>query len=82
MTRPVLALNSATTAPPLGAEVPKATVPVAVAPPGTLPGNDTWLSNVNNVMSAFNVTPLKAAETRTTVVAVTELVVTVKLALV
>lgn len=77
-----MALDSATTLPPLGAAAPNVTVPTVALPPGTLPGNDTWLSNVNNVMSAFNVTPLKVAETLTTVVAVTELVVTVKLALV
>ena len=82
VTRAVLALESVTTEPPDGAAAPKVTVPVAELPPGTLPSNNIWLSNVNNVMSAFTVTPLKTAETLTFVVAVTALVLTVKLALV
>lgn len=82
VTRAVLALESVTTVPPAGATMPKVTVPVAELPPITLPSNNTWRSNVNNVMSAFKVTPLRLAVTLTLVVAVTALVVTMKLALV
>ena len=74
VTREVLALESVTTVPPLGAAPFNVTVPLAGLPPGTLPPNDTWASSGNTVTSAFNVTPLKAAEMRTFVVAVTELV--------
>jgi len=82
VTRAVLALDSVTTVPPLGAGALKNTVPVVGLPPGTLPGNCTALSNANKVTSAFAVTPFKVAETRTFVVAVTGLVVTVNPALV
>ncbi len=74
VTSDVFPLESATTTPPLGAGPPSPTVPVAGVPPGVLPLNITYDSSGNNVMSAANVEPLYAAEMRTFVVAVTELV--------
>src|SRR5204863_8453120 len=74
VTSDVFPLESATTSPPLGAGAPSPTVPVAGVPPGVLPLNITYDSSGNNVMSAANVEPLYAAEMRTLVVAVTELV--------
>jgi hypothetical protein len=78
----VLALESATAVPPLGAAPLKCTVPTAGVPPGTLPSNITAASSGNKVMSAVNVEPLKVAEILTFVVAVTELVLIVKEAVV
>jgi len=74
VTREVLALERVTTVPPVGAGPFNVTVPVAGLPPGTLPLKSTCASSGNNVMSALNVDPLNAAEIRTFVVAVTELV--------
>jgi hypothetical protein len=79
VTSDVLALESVTaTVPPLGAAPFNVTVPVAGVPPGMLPANDTWASSGNTVMSTFKVEPPKAAEIRTSVVAVTALVPIVK----
>ena len=73
---------SVTTAPPAGAAALSSTVPVDEAPPTMgLGANDTKARIGNNVMSAFAVTPLKTAEIRTDVVAGTELVVIVNVAL-
>src|ERR1043166_3892519 len=74
VTSDVFALDSATTAPPLGAAPFNVTVPVAGLPPVTLPPNDTCASSGNTVMSALAVTPLSVPEIRTPAVAVTELV--------
>src|SRR6266850_2100089 len=74
VTRDVFPLESVTTSPPLGAAPPSPTVPVAGVPPGALPLNITYDSSGYIVMSAANVEPLYAAEMRTLVVAVTELV--------
>jgi hypothetical protein len=73
-TRDVLALESVTTTPPLGAAALNVTVPVAGLPPGTLPLNKICDSSGNSVMSAAAVAPLNVPEIRTFVVAVTELV--------
>jgi hypothetical protein len=74
VTSDVLALANATTVPPLGAAPFNVTVPVPGVPPGTLPANETCASSGNSVMSVADVVPLNAAEIRTFVVAVTELV--------
>ena len=78
VTRDVFALESVTTRPPLGAGPLNVTVPVAGLPPGTLPLKDTCDSSGNSVMSVAVVAPPKAAEMRTFIVAVTELVPIVK----
>ena len=87
----VLLLLKATTAPPLGAALVNVTVPCEVLPPVTLDGftdSEDKLAGGGGggtgltVSVAVRVPPLKVAEMVTLLVAVTEIVLTVKEALV